>query len=227
MSNNPPKDADHYIHALEALKGLVSSWSQSTVNHDNAGQLRDLIGRIKELAKEAEKDRKKIKEPYLEQGKKIDAAFKPVATVATSLVSPLGKMLSDFLAAEEARKRVAAEKAQREAEAKARAAKALEDDAFAGQQAKERAEQAEQEAKLAVKEAQTNNVSGFESGRAMGLRTYYKARVVNPAMLVGHFADHPDVLAVCERLANAKIRGAKGTTISIPGIEVIEEKRVA
>ena len=56
-----------------------------------------LIGSIKTIAKDAEKDRKATKEPYLEQGRKIDADFEPVKTTADNYVAPLNKMLSDFL----------------------------------------------------------------------------------------------------------------------------------
>lgn len=227
MSNNPPRDADHYIAELESLKNDCLQWTQGVVNQGNAGTLRDLIGRIKDVTKEAEKDRKAIKEPYLEQGRKIDASFKPVSSMADSLLAPLNRMLTDFLKAEEARKRQEAEEARKKAEAEARAAQALKDDEFVGAEMSERAKQSEIEAKRAEREAENNRVAGAESDRAMGLRTYRKAKVVNAAMLVGHFANHPDVVALCERLANAQIRAAKGGSVSIPGIEVVEDQRAA
>lgn len=227
MSNNPPKDADQYIEALEALKARCEACASQTITHDNAGSVRDLVGEIKSLAKSAEKDRKAIKEPYLEQGRKVDAAFKPVAALADTLARPLNKLLTDFLKAEEDRKRKEAEEARRKAEAEARAAEALKEDEFVGDEIAERAKQSEIEAKRAEREADNNRVIGVETDRAMGLRTYRKAKVVNGAMLVGHFANHPDVVALCEKLANAQIRAAKGGEVSIPGIEVIEEKRAA
>jgi len=227
MSNNPPKDADHYLEKLKEIEPLAMQWSQGVVNAGNAGTLRDLIGSIKSIAKDAEKDRKATKEPYLEQGRKIDTDFKPVKTTADSYVAPLNKMLSDYLAAEERRKREEAEKARLEAEAKAKAAEALKDDDFVGDHASKVAEQAEIEAKRAEREAENNSVKGNADERAMGLRTYRKASVTNAAMLVGHYANHPDVIAAAEKLANQEIRAAKGDEVSIPGIEIVEEKRAA
>lgn len=225
--NNPPADADHYLAELERLVPICSQWAQGVVTAQNAGDARDLIGKIDGLAKNAEKDRKAIKEPYLEQGRKIDAAFKPVGERAESLMKPIKAMLSAFLQAEEARKRAEAEAARKEAEEKARAAEALKEDAFVGEHVVQIAKEAEQKAAQAARLAENNRVQGAESDRALGLRTYRKAKIVNAAMLVGYFANHPEVLAVCEKLANAQIRAAGGGPVSIPGIDVIEEKRVA
>ncbi len=225
LHNNPPADAEHYLAELERLKPLCAEWTQGAITPDNAFAVRDLIGKIDGLAKSAEKDRKAIKEPYLEKGRKIDAEFKPVAERADALMKPIKTMLAAFLQAEEARKRAEAEAARKEAEAKALAAQALRDDAFVGEHVAQVAKEAEQKAAQAQRLADYNAVKGAESGRALGLRTHRKAKIVNAAMLVGHFANHPDILAVCEKLANAAIRAGVGETI--PGIEIIEEKRVA
>jgi len=227
MSNNAPRDAEYYLAELNALKNSVMQWSQGAVTDNNAGSIRDLIGKIKDLAKNAEKDRKAIKEPYLEQGRKVDNQFKPVSTTADSLVAPLNKMLTDYLRAEDERKRREAEEARKRAEAEAKAAEALKGDECVGADAQARAEQAAKDAKEAATAAEKTNVAGFESDRALGLRTYRKAKVTNAAMLVGHFANHPEVIALCEKLANAQIRAAKGGGVSIPGIEIVEDKKVA
>lgn len=225
LSNNAPKDAEEYLAELERLVPICAQWAQGVVNANTAGDARDLIAKIDTIAKSAEKDRKAIKEPYLEQGRKIDTAFKPVAERAESLMKPLKAMLSAFLAAEEKRKRDEAEAARKEAEAKARAADALKDDAFVGEHVAQMAKEAEQRAAQAQRLADHNAVKGADDSRALGLRTYRKAKIVNAGMLVGYFANNPEVLAVCEKLANAAIRAGVGD--NIPGIEIIEEKRVA
>lgn len=226
LNNNAPRDAEDYLAELDRFVPACAQWAQGVVTGANAGEVRDLIGKIDALSKSAEKDRKAIKEPYLEQGRKIDTAFKPVAERAESLMKPLKAMLTAFLAAEEKRKREEAEAARKEAEAKARAAEALKEDAFVGEHVAQMAKEAEQRAAQAIRLAENNAVKGAETDRALGLRTYRKARIVNAAMLVGHYANHPEVLAVCEKLANAAIR-AHGGEVSIPGVEVIEEKKVA
>ena len=41
-----------------------------------------------------------------------------------------------------------------------------------------------------------------------------------------HYRDHPDLVAVILKLANADIRAAKGEAINIPGIEVKTERKL-
>lgn len=225
QNNFPPKDAADYLAELDSIAVDAVRWSGAALDGSRAGALRDLIGKIDSIAKAAEKDRKAIKEPYLEQGRKIDAAFKPVAERADKLIAPLKAMLTKWLQAEEARKREEAEKARKEAEEKARLADAMKDDAFIGGHVADMAKEAKQAADQAARLAEHNAIKGAESDRALGLRTYRKAKVVNALQLVEHFAKHPEVLAVCEKLANAAIRAGVGD--GIPGIEIIEEKRVA
>lgn len=227
QNNNAPLDAEQYLEMLSALSPECETWGETEINHDTAGDLRDLIGKIDKLAKSAEKDRKAIKEPYLEQGRKIDASFKPVASLADGLMKPLKSALSTFLQAEEKRKREEAESARKEAEEKARLAEQMKADEFIGDKVVDMAKEAQQAADQAERLAAHNAVSGAESDRALGLRTYHKARIVNAAMLVGYYASHPDVIALCETLANREIRGSKDKNVAIPGIEIVEEKRVA
>ena len=227
VNNNAPKDAEEYLSELDGLATDCAGWSGAELDENRAGAVRDLVGKIDKVAKSAEKDRKAIKEPYLEQGRKVDAAFKPVAERATKLMAPLKAMLSKWLQAEEERKRAEAEAARKEAEEKAKLAEALKDDDTFGERVVDMAKEAKQAADQAARLADHNAVKGNDSDRALGLRTYRKAKIVNGAMLVGHFANHPDVIALCEKIANAEIRASGGAPVSIPGIEVIEEKRVA
>jgi hypothetical protein len=225
--NNAPRDAQFYLSQLERLKAQAAIWAQGVVTVGNAGALRDLIGEIDAWSKAAEKDRKAIKEPYIEQGRRIDAQFKPVGERAESFMKPLKAMLTSFLQAEEKRKREEADAARKEADEKARLAAALADDDVFGARVADMAKDAQQAADQAQRLAQYNAVKGDDADRALGLRTYRKAKIVNAAMIVAHFADHPEVIAVCEKLANAAIRAASGGPVAIPGIEIIEEKRVA
>lgn len=227
LDNNGPREADDYMAALSALAPEVEIASEATVTADNAWRVRDLIGKIDKIAKGAERDRKALKDPYLEQGRKIDASFRPVASLASGMTAPLKKLLSAFLAEQDRIKREAAERARMEAEKAARAAEAAKEDEFIADYAQKRAEETDKAARYAELMAQQNTVKGDDPGRAVGLRTYRHAKVINAAMLVGHFANHSDVIALCEKLANAQIRAAKGGPVNIPGIEILEEKRVA
>lgn len=226
-SNNPPREADEYLQELTAFAPTVEAYIETQIDESNASDLRDIIGKIDKIAKSAEKDRKAIKEPYLEQGRKIDNTFKPVASMAGELIAPLKRALNAFLQEQDRIKREAAAKARQDAEAAARAAEALKEEEFVADYAAEQAAEKARAAKLADEMARVTNVQGVESDRALGLRTYRKAKIVNAAMLVGHYASHPDVIALCEKLANAEIRAAKGGPVNIPGIESIEEKRLS
>lgn len=224
--NSPPKDAYYYLAQLRRCEARVAAWADAEVTTENAGQLRDAIGYIDGLAKDAEKARKAIKEPYLESGRKVDASFKPVSALAESLCAPLKLSLKRLLIAEEARKREALEAAQREAEAKARAAAALANDEFVGDHLAKEANEAARQARQAERLASHTAVAGETHDRRMSLRTYHKARITDYVALVTYYAAHPDVVSLCERLANAQIRASKGE-VSIPGIEVVEDRRIA
>lgn len=219
-----PTQADEYINILQATAQEAPRFNELT--NDTAGAVRDFIGNVARIGKEAEASRKSLKQPHLDAGRTIDESFKPVVVLVDQIVKPLKKQLSDFLAEQERIKREVAEKARKEAEAKAALAAKVKEDEFIGDFAEQEAEKAAKDAKYAELLAEQNNVKGT-SDRAMGLRTYRKANVVNAAMLVGHYASNPDVIALCERLANAEIRAARGGEVSIPGIEIVEERKVA
>jgi len=225
LSNKGPQDAEHYLALLRDLKAGSASWDGTAVTEDNASNLRDHIGYLSAVGKQAEKDRKALKEPYLQSGRKVDASFKPVATEVLKQISPLKKMITDFLEQEEREKREAAKRAEEEARAKAALADKVKEDAFVGEVAEEQAVAAAKEAKYASLLAEQNSVKGSEDDRAMSLRTYYRAKVVNGPVLVAYYATHPDVLELCERLANREIRSAKGGMVQIPGIDIVEERK--
>lgn len=225
LSNNGPKSPEYYLDAIAAAAATAPE-PTALSSESEAAAIRDAIDVFSKLAKAAEADRKATKEPYLEQGRKIDASFKPVAARADAEILPRKAVLTAYLAEQERRKREEAAAAARAAAEAARLAEAMKEDAFAGDCAAEMAACAERDAAYAAARAAQNTIKG-SSDRAMGLRTVRKARVVDPAALVAHYAAHPDVVALCERLANAVIRASRGAPIAIPGVEVAEEKTVA
>ena len=220
-TNNPPKDAEFYISQLQDI--ACNNDIHVTGTPENLSQA---IADIANVKKSAEQDRKALKEPFLQGGKKVDASFKPVADLADKIAAPLKQKLSAHLREQERIKREKVEQARLEALEKERKAQALKDDQFVGEMVQADAKQAQYDAKIAQSDAKVNNVKSDNMDRAIGLRTYRKAKVINPDLLVGHYAKHPKVLELCESLANQEIRAAKGN-IDIAGIEVIEEKRVA
>ena len=86
----------------------------------------------------------------------------------------------------------------------------------------ERAQQAEA---LAANRPRVESEDGI--ARAASLRTYRYAEVADATAAAKHYAKHPDLIAAIEKIANAEIRAAKGEAVSIPGVTVREEKRIA
>lgn len=220
-SNNPPADARFYLEQLKA----IPLPDPETISEETATQFSDAIDQIRKIAKLAEADRKALKEPYLEKGRKIDSEFRPVKAFAEDALAPVRRALSEFLALQERRKREAAQRAAEDAAAKAALAEKLKADAFIADHAKEQAENAEREAKYAALLAEQNGVKGDHSEKAISLRTYRRAEITDAKALVNYYASNRDVVALCERLANAEIRAAKGEAIDIPGVQIVNEKR--
>lgn len=224
--NNPapsPADFEHEIATLAAEIGALDS-----VDAGNAPAVRDMIARGNAIAKKLEAARKEAKQPHMDAAKAVDDAFKPALAEIADALAVAKKALTAFLAAEEKRQQEAAAEARRKAEEAAKTAAAMADDEFVGGFAKEQADVAALEAKRMERDAQSagNVVSASGLARAASLRTYRTAKVTDSAALVAHYAGRQDVIDAALKLANADIRASKGE-ITIPGVEIVEEKRVA
>lgn len=220
LSNNPPSPADLFAEQIASLKERIGAFGQ--VNETNAGEARDLIGLAKKLAKEIDAKRDEEKRPHLEAGRQIDTTYKPLQDEALKAPAPLEKGLLDHINEQKRLAAEAAEKARRLAEEEAKRAAALADDPIIGEDVVEAAKMAEQKAEVAAASVKTvATVKGSEGFRAAGVRKTLKAKVTDYAALVNHYASHPDMQALAEKIANANIRSMKGG-VAIPGVEVIE-----
>ena len=218
LSNNPPSAAELFADEIASLKARIAGFGPIT--DDNAGEARDLIGLAKKLAKDIDAKRDEEKRPHLEAGRTIDATYKPLVDAANAAPSPLSQALLAYVNEQKRKAEEAAREAARKAAEEAAAAARFADDPLLGDAAVDAAKTAEQKAEVAaasVKVAST--VKGSEGFRAAGVVKSYRANVTDYAALVAHFADHPDLKAAAEKLANAAIHAAKGS-IKIPGVEV-------
>jgi hypothetical protein len=209
---NTPED---FIHEIGALELEAAAFEGVEITAENAPALRDVIARGVAIGKRIEAARKDAKKPHLDACKDVDADYKPVAEHVTGIANAAKGLLTPFMVAEQKRQQAEAEEARKKAEA-------LRKDALLSERAEARAVEAEKAAQAPVRIA---SASGFS--RAGSLRTYRSARVIDAAAMVAHFAGHAAVIEAAERLANAAIRDAKGAAINIPGVEVVEEQRVA
>lgn len=226
--NNPPSKFELFKIDIAALAADVEDLENVEITNETSGQFNDIIGRGKDLSKDIDATRKIEKEPHWEAGKAVDAAFNPLKDMALNQIKPLQARLQAWLTeqkriAEEARK-AAEEKARAEAEA----AKVLADDAILGDQIAQDAEAAAAEARLAAAEEKARStVKGSDGYRASGIRTTYRAKVIDAVLLVEAFSDHPDVIAAAEKAANAAIRSATDKkNLTIPGVEIVAQEKL-
>jgi hypothetical protein len=167
------------------------------------------------------------KAPHLAAGRAVDTKYKfreDVKGIADRLRSWFGA----FMVREEAKLKAAA-KAKYEADfkaaeaerAKAEAAQAklMREDPIAALTSEP---EALPELPFAPEPVKVQVGGGF--GAKAGLKTEWRAHVEDYALATAHFADHPDVKALVEKLATKAVKAAKGA-ITIPGVKVVEERR--
>ncbi len=220
LTNNPPSAAELFADEIASLKARIETFPPIT--EANAGEARDLIGLAKKLAKDIDAKRDEEKRPHLEAGRAIDAAYKPLVDAANAAPAPLSNALLAHINEQKRLAAEAAEKARRLAEEEARRAAELADDPILGEDMADAAKLAEQKAEVAAASVKTvATVKGSEGFRAAGVRKTLKAKVTDYAALVMHYASHPDMQALAEKIANANIRSMKGG-VTIPGVEIIE-----
>lgn len=227
IPNEAPPSADDFIFQVEALK--IDADNLPEINAETAPKVRDLLGRVTEMAKKVEAGRKAAKEPHLEAGRQVDAEFKPLAETLASLKDAINRPLAAWLKAEQDRQRAEAEASRKAAEEAAAFEQAMADDEEMAAKAKAFAEKRAAEAELKAAQAEGAGRVQSASGltRAAGLRTYRSAEITDAAALVAHYASHPDVIDAALKAANAAIRAAKGGPVNIPGVRVVEEQKVA
>lgn len=216
--NNPPPHEAMALH-IEDLFQLVSDTTEGAevTNDEQESALADLLDEVRKAAKDAEAQRKAEKEPHLEAGRAIDAAWKPIKDRCDMAADAIKKLLTPYRTAKQKAKDEAARKAREEAEAKERAAreKLQEPEHLQAQF------DAEQELKAAAKLKAAANKTDRE---ATGLRTYKVATVTDHrAAIKWIMARDPDAL----RIFIEEYARKNAPTRHMDGVEVTEEKRAA
>lgn len=225
LHNNPPPAAELFAEEIESLKARAEAFGEIT--DANAGAASDLIKLAKKLAKDIDDKRKEEKQPHLDAGRQIDGTYNPLVEAAKKAPASVERALTAYVVEQKRKAEDARREAERKAAEEAEKARRLQNDALLAEDAAAAAKAAENEAKLvAAEEKQAGNVKGSEGFRASGLRTVRKAKITNATMLVTFYMARPEVIELCERLANADIRAAKGGQVAIPGIEVIETEQL-
>jgi hypothetical protein len=200
-----------------------------------ADDLANLLAMLREAETEADDARLAEKAPHDEKITEIQARYAPlIANTKTAkgktvlAIAGIKKALEPWLTKVAAEKAAAAEKARQEAEEKRRAAEeAIRASDAANLAQREAAEALVADAKKAEKQANraekaTANAGGG-IGRAVGLRTLYRAEITDPIAFGRHCwaAHRDDYLEFLAGLAKSLVAAGKR---DLPGVTIHEEK---
>lgn len=227
LSNNPPSPADQFRFEIDNLKERIAAFGE--INADTAGDANDLIRLCGNLAKEIDKTRKAEKEPHLEAGRAVDAVYMPLNKEATDAPTALKAKLSAYLREQERIAREKAAEAARIAEEERLRVEAEKAVSMPADEAELEAEAAAAEIRAAAAAAEAEKArtaKGSHGLMASGLKTKREVVITDPVGLVRHFHKHPDVIAVCLKLAQAQVRAAKGGDVDIEGIAIKEVREI-
>lgn len=229
-----PEVVETYKVKAREFADAAGDWKEAgpIETEEQATRANDFLNGVKQLWNDIEARRVEEKAPFLQAGKQIDAAFNSVKELASRSETTVKQLLEAYMQAKEAAAREeqrkaeeAARKEREEAERKAREAESRND--LVGQQEAEKAkEAAEEKAAEAEKPVKARVESATGGGRTAALRTtrYAKITSINSALL--YYRRKPELTDLILRLANAEIRAAKGAEITIPGIEIITERKL-
>lgn len=225
---------DAFAKEASEIADAASEWANVAITTETkAGQLKDFLDTSRAKLKEIEERRKVEKQPFLDAGREVDTAFNRVKDIiekAGKLAKvPLESYLKEQQRIAEERRRAEAEAARKAAEEAERERQIAERNrnAAAIAEAEEKAAAAADAAKAAEAErkARVSSATGTGASRT-SLRTVRTAKIANINQAMLHYRGHADLIECITRLANADIRAAKGAPITIPGIDIIEEKKL-
>lgn len=226
----PPFDAFslHIEELIENAKQFLDGQPIETQGQaDEVGKLLDMIRTAK---KDADKERAAEKKPHDDAAKAVQARWKPLLDRCDIAADTAKKALVPWLEHLEAQQRAEAEKARQEAETKRQAALEAERAASAANlEAIERVELARKEAEQAERAAnRADKAKAHATGgsRAIGLRSYWIAELVDPVAALKHYKQaQPEALKAW--LLEQAQKDVQSGRRAIDGFVVREDRRAA
>jgi hypothetical protein len=230
IPNAPPVEA-HGLHIDDLWHEAKGILDGAGVQSDaDAEMVAKLLDALRQAKKGADEQRALEKKPHDDAAKAVQSAWKPLLDKCDLAADTCKKALAPFLTAKEAaqraeadRARIAAEDAQRVAQEQLRAAQPTD------LAAREQAERALKEADGATKAAARLDKSKAHAAggsRAIGLRSYWIAELVDPVVALKHYREHqPDALKAW--LVDQAQRDANAGARAIPGFAINEDRRAA
>lgn len=239
--NNPPEPTPYEAAkakvddlANEAQHWLDGSGVNSQPEADAVGKLVDML---RKAHTEADNARKVENEPFDKGKAEVQARYNPVLTRAKTAVDTAKLALAPWLAKVKAEQDAIAKRARDEADRLAKeAAEAMRASDATNLAEREAAEALVLEASKASRaanraETTTAKAGGGAGHRAIGLRSYYTARLVDDGVALAHFLETrlADIDEYLTKLAQQTVDAAGGdaakASLKIPGFVIDVEQR--
>lgn len=216
--------SDYVTESLLWLKG------RAIADKKTADQAANRRAEILKMSKSVEKEFDAKSAPHDEVLTALKAEYKPTLKEADEANKALRQAMDAFARAEQKRlddeQRAKYEAERRAAEAaraaiEAQRAKQLRDDPIAALTSPE------PELPMPPPPPEPVKVAlGGQVGKVSGLRSYWEAEITDHKAALAHYANHPDVVALIQKIAKADVKNAKGA-ITIPGVRPYEDRRIA
>jgi len=230
IPNAPPVEAmGMHIDDLfdEAKNFLDGSGVTTQAEADGVSKLLDDVRKAKSGA---EAQRIVEKKPHDDAAAAVQAAWKPLLAKCDLVADTCKKALAPFLAAKEAAQREEAARVAKAAEKARSAALAARQAApvadLAAREEAERLDAIARDAEKLANRATKTKAHATGGTRAIGLRSYWTAELVDPVAALKHYREHqPEALK--HWLAEQARMDVNGGARSIPGFAISEERRAA
>lgn len=206
LSNHPPEGEQAADEIQSAIDAALAELGTPPVVQADCDRLANHKDRLSKLYKTQEAERKAKKQPHLDAGAAVDAAYKPILSKIEDAGDKLKKAITAFLLKEEQRRRA---------------------EAIAEMKRQEEARQAAIKANAPPPEPallpEVERPKAGTAGRAVSLRTYKSAVITDYAKALQHFAENAEVRELIQTLADRAARN----DIAAPGCEIHTKQRAA
>ena len=218
-------------NAIELAKELARLPVTTQADADKIG---NRVDDLRKLAAKAKAAHKAEKDPHWQAGLAVDGKYNPLIAEMTAAADTIKNLVASWAQAEQQRlfeERRQAEQERERVEAENR--KRLEDAAKAIWDAAERAKAGEvvlqpfpeRPALLALPDLPSTKVQiGGATGRRIGFRVDIKIKIEDFSKALRKFKDHPDLIALVEKLAQQSYDASKKVP---PGCEAVEITRAS
>lgn len=231
--------------ALVAIKVSADKWEKTKVTEKNAPQLKEAIQDARNAYNKTEDARKREKEPFLTEGKRVDAAFGGILRDIEDYGKKLKAVMKAHLDREEEKERLRRIEEQRKAEEEARKKREEAERAAAEVEAKNRKMRAEEAARIIEKKRAAEKLEAAAAkaakkadalakvrvtggvGKAMSVRTRMKATIEDYETAFLEFCEEEEIRDLLVKLANRRANAAGfDREAGIPGFTLEEVRSI-